>query len=211
MPWAGKVARGQTGGMNTSSVAAEAGAVRLVTFEESGRDAFGVVRAVRAIEAGHFPDGEEADFGSFASDVSLLDWAPQGLVLALDPVDGGLAGYCWALPLNAAGEARLLRGERDGGIGPEHLVPRGRPAAAAYVTSVAVRPGWQGRRVGRRVFDRAIEQMQPHHPACLLQTAWSECSEHLLRRYAPVVAGHCQGHPIYRVNWGDGGLVRPAA
>lgn len=191
--------------------AASEAPVKIVSFERSGRDAFGVVREVREIEAEHFPDYNEADFGSFASDISLLDLAPHGLVLAMEPAGGGLLGYCWALPLNAAGQARLLRGERDGGIGPGHLAMRSEPAAAAYVTSVAVRARWQSRRIGRRVFDEAMLQMAPQHPACLLQTAWSACSEHLLRRYAPVVVASCQGHPIYRVTWGEGGLVRPAA
>lgn len=197
--------------MNLLAPAGTEAVVEIVSFDRSGRDAFGMVRELREIEAEHFRDYNEDDFGSFASDISLLDLAPHGLVLAMEPGRNGLLGYCWALPMNAAGQARLLRGERDGGIGPEHLAARNAPAAATYVTSIAVRALWQGRRIGRRVFDQAMAQMAPHHPACLLQTAWSECSEHLLRRYAPVVVGNCQGHPIYRVAWGEGGLVRPAA
>lgn len=180
-----------------------------MSFGESGRDAFSTVRALRAIEAEHFPSHDDADFGTVESDLTLLGIAPRGLALASEP-GGALAGFCWLVPLNRAGEARLLRGERDGGMTHEHLASSAADCSAVYMTSVAVRPHFRGQGVGTRLLQCALREMDVFHPRCLLQTAWSACGAALIRRYNPVRVGECEGHPIFRASWNPGAL-RPAA
>lgn len=181
----------------------------VVPFGESGRDAASTVRALRAIEAEHFPAHDAADFGTVESDLTLLGLAPHGLALALEQ-GGALAGFCWLVPLNAAGEARLLRGERDGGMTPAHFAGSAADCRAVYMTSVAVRPHFRGQGIGSRLLQCALREMDGFHPRCLLQTAWSACGAGLITRYDPVRVGTCEGHPIFRASW-DRFALRPAA
>jgi ribosomal protein S18 acetylase RimI-like enzyme len=181
----------------------------VVPFGESGRDAFSTVRALRAIEAEHFPSHDDADFGTVESDVTFLGVAPRGLALAIEET-GAVAGFCWLIPLSASGEARLLRGERDGGMTLDHLAMTAGDCSAVYMTSVAVRPQFRGQGIGTRLLQCALREMDVFHPKCLLQTAWSACGAGLIRRYSPVRVGECAGHPIYRATWNPGAL-QPAA
>lgn len=178
-------------------------------FGESGRDAFSTVRDVRAIETEHFPSHDDADFGTLESDLTLLGVAPRGLSLAQEE-SGALAGFCWLVPLNVAGEARLLRGERDGGMTLAHLAASPGDCAAVYMTSVAVRAQFRGQGLGTRLLQRALTEMDGFHPKCLLQTAWSACGAGLIKRYNPVRVGECEGHPIFRASWNPSAL-QPAA
>lgn len=179
------------------------------SFGESGRDAFSTVRDVRAIEAEHFPAHDDADFGTLASDLLLLGAAPCGLILAREE-PGALAGFCWLLPLNPDGEARLRRGERDGGMTLAHLATSAADCSAVYLTSVAVRARFRGQGLGTRLLQRGLVEMDRFHPKCLLQTAWSACGAGLIKRYNPVQVGSCEGHPIFRADWKTRAL-QPAA
>lgn len=180
-----------------------------MSFGESGRDAFSTIRELRAIEAEHFPTHDDADFGTLESDLTLLGIAPRGLALALEP-GGAVAGFCWLVPLNGAGEARLLRGERDGGMTLAHFAASAADCSAVYMTSVALRAPFRGQGIGTRLLQCALREMDVFHPKCLLQTAWSACGAGLIRRYNPVRVGECEGHPIYRVSW-NAGALQPAA
>lgn len=184
--------------------------LHVASFPDSGLDAFTTIEQLREIEAGHFPTHDEADFGSFTSDVAMLHAAPTGLSLALGTDGRQLAGFCWLIPFNAEGEARLLRGERDGGITLAHLAHQASDCTAAYMTSVAVRADFRGQGLGTRLLQRALQEMDAFHPRCLLQTAWSECGAALIKRYGPVLVGNCEGHPIFRASW-DRCALRPAA
>lgn len=178
-------------------------------FGAARRDALSTVQALRAIEAEHFPSHDDADFGTIESDLRLLAVAPRGLALAVEE-QGELAGFCWLIPLNGAGEARLLRGERDGGMTLAHLAMTPAECSAVYMTSVAVRPPYRGQGLGTRLLQRALAEMDVFHPRCLLQTAWSDCGAGLIKRYQPVQVGECGGHPIFRAAWNPHAL-RPAA
>lgn len=183
--------------------------ISILSFGESGRDAFSTVREVRTIETEHFPSHDDADFGTLESDLTLLGVAPRGLSLAMEQ-SGSLAGFCWLVPLNLDGEARLLRGERDGGMTLAHLAASSADCSAVYMTSVAVRAQFRGQGLGTRLLQRAVAEMDVFHPKCLLQTAWSACGAGLIKRYDPVRVGECEGHPIFRASWNPRAL-QPAA
>ncbi len=207
----GKIAMGRPaatdkiGGVNSLSplrVAPPVSTHTLTTLAAADLDPFATIQAIRAIEAHHFPHYTEADFGTFLSDVSLALHAPRGLALVLD-AERAVKGYCWLMPFNEAGEARLLRGERDGGIAPAHLVTDDQPmhGAAVYLASVAVHPSLIGAGFGARLLHHAAAALDHLHPKCLLQTAWSAWGAGLLKPYAPVQVGRCGDYPIYRAAW----------
>lgn len=202
------VVRDRIAGVNPFSPAAFSSAT-VLPFEATGRDPFTAVRELRAIETEHFPTHDAADFGTFASDLEMLVDAPRGLILALD-AEQRAVGFCWLLPLNGAGEARILRGERDGGLTVEHVAHAAEDCTAVYMTSVAVRGPWRGQGIASRLLACGWRELDMFHPKCLLQTAWSACGAGLLKRYSPVRVGECEGHPIFRASW-NALALRPAA